>query len=110
VDERSLSQTAPHVLKGIELSVSGQKAQLRIEAEDSFPCKAFVLSNPPRLVIDLPGSWQKMHAPSVPANRLVKGVRIGIQEKGPRLVLDMDKAPSYEIGRPADGVVEIAIQ
>ncbi|MDR1359781.1 MAG: AMIN domain-containing protein [Deltaproteobacteria bacterium] len=107
---RTLSQTAPHALKNIELSVSGQKAQLRIEAEDPFPCRAFVLSDPPRQVIDLPGSWQKMRAPAVPANRLVKGVRIGIQDKGPRLVLDMDKAPSYEISRPADGVVEIAIQ
>jgi hypothetical protein len=61
-------------------------------------------------VIDLPGTWQKMRAPSVPANRVVKGVRIGIQERGPRLVLDMDKAPAYEIGRPADGMVEISIQ
>jgi hypothetical protein len=83
---------------------------LRIEAEDSFPCKAFVLSNPPRLVVDLPGTWQQMRAPSVPANRVVRGVRIGIQERGPRLVLDMEKAPNYEIARPAEGVVEISIQ
>jgi hypothetical protein len=110
VDEAQLSLTAPHALKDIELRVTGQKAQLRIEAEDSFPCKAFVLSDPPRLVIDLPGAWQKMRAPSVPANRVVRGVRIGIQDRGPRLVLDMEKMPSYEIGRPAYGVVEIAIQ
>ncbi|MDR2160937.1 MAG: AMIN domain-containing protein, partial [Desulfovibrio sp.] len=88
----------------------GQKVLLRIEAEDPFPCKAFILSNPPRLVVDLPGSWQKMRPPAVPSNRVVKGVRMGTQSTGPRLVLDMSNPPRYEISRPTDATVVIAVR
>jgi hypothetical protein len=79
----------PHSLRNISLSPSGQGLVLQIEADNPFPCNAFVLTEPNRLVVDLPGSWQGMRIPSIPENRLVKNARLGQQPAGPRLVLDL---------------------
>ena len=84
--------------------------QLRIEADTPFPCRAFVLNKPDRLVIDLPGSWKGMKAPSVPQNRLIKTVRVGSQPAGPRIVLDLESAPKAHKVQRNGNVVEIVVQ
>ena len=63
--------------------------QLQIEADGPFPCNAFILTGPDRLVVDLPGSWTGMRKPDTPQNTLIKNVRLGQQPTGPRLVLDL---------------------
>jgi len=62
---------------------------LQIEADSPFPSNVFVLTGPDRLVVDLPGSWQGMRIPSIPQNRLISNIRLGLQPAGPRLVLDL---------------------
>lgn len=89
VSEKSLSKTGSHSLRSIHLGFSGQQMQLRIEAGEPFPVKAFALTNPDRLVVDLPGTWKDMKAPSVPDNSIVSAIRLGQQPGGPRLVLDL---------------------
>jgi hypothetical protein len=84
-----LSDKASHALKNIAFSFSGQNLRLLIQADSPFPCKAFALTGPDRLVIDLPGTWKDMKAPVTPQNRLVRTVRLGAQPAGPRLVLDL---------------------
>ena len=89
VNEKSLSKTGTHSLRTIHLGFAGQQMQLRIEAGDPFPVKAFALTNPDRLVVDLPGTWKDMKAPNVPENSIVSKIRLGQQPGGPRLVLDL---------------------
>ena len=107
--EPVLSNTGTHVLADIGLHFSGQNMLLRIEADSPFPCKTFSLSKPDRLVIDLPGTWKNMKAPTVPQNRLIKNVRVGSQSAGPRIVLDLaTPLKSHKIQRTGK-VVEILI-
>ncbi len=72
---------------------------LRIESDNAFIGKTFVLPGPDRMVVDLGGEWKNVKAPSIPSNTLVKGVRIGKQNSGPRLVLDLTRPPkAHEAG------------
>ncbi len=106
-----LSLTATHSLKDIGLHFSGNKILLRITADGDFPAKSFVLSDPERLVVDLPGKWSNMKAPAVPKNLVVKNVRLGNQAAGPRLVLDL-AAPlkNRTVRRAGPGTVEILLE
>lgn len=105
-----LSNTGTHALKTINLAFAGQDMLLRIEAGDPFPCKTFVLTGPDRLVIDLPGTWKDMKAPSVPQNRLVNKARLGQQNSGPRLVLDLSgPLKGHKVERKGNAV-EILVQ
>lgn len=108
--EPALSDKAAHVLNDIGLHFAGQDMQLRIEADTPFPCRTFVLNSPDRLVIDLPGTWKGVKAPTVPQNRLVKAVRVGSQPNGPRIVLDLSAAPKGHKVQRNGNVVEILVQ
>lgn len=108
--EPSLSDKDPHTLRDIGLHFAGQDMQLRIEADSAFPCRTFVLNNPDRLVIDLPGSWKGVKAPVVPQNRLIKTIRVGSQPTGPRIVLDLAGAPKGHKVQRNGNVVEILVQ
>ena len=108
--EPALSDKGAHVLNDIGLHFSGQNMQLRIEADTPFPCRTFVLNSPDRLVIDLPGTWKGVKAPSVPQNRLIKAVRVGSQPNGPRIVLDLSAAPKGHKVQRNGNVVEILVQ
>ncbi len=111
VREENLSATASHTLRGISLHFADQKMLLRIEADGAFPIKAFFLPNPPRLVLDLPGKWSGMKAPTVPQNRVIKNVRLGSQPGGPRLVLDLnDPLKNRDIRRPSSSTVEVLVE
>lgn len=86
---KALSKTGAHALRSISLGFSGQQMLLRIEADNPFPVKTFALTGPDRLVVDLPGVWQGLKVPNVPANNVVSKARLGNQSAGPRLVLDL---------------------
>lgn len=81
---------------------------LRIEGDGPLPAKYFILSQPERLVVDLPGSWKELKNPPIPSNKLVKTIRIGRQGNADRLVLDLS-APvkKHELTRVNDSRVEI---
>ena len=108
--EPVLSDKDSHTLRDIGLHFAGQSMQLRIEADSPFPCRTFVLNNPDRLVVDLPGSWKGVKAPVVPQNRLVKTIRVGSQPSGPRIVLDLSAAPKGHKLQRNGNVVEIVVQ
>ena len=110
VKEPVLSDKASHVLKEAGLHFSGQGMQLRLEADTPFPCRTFVLNNPHRLVIDLPGSWKGMKTPSLPQNRLINKVRVGSQPAGPRIVLDLESAPKGHKVQRNGNIVEILVE
>lgn len=108
--EVELSPKGAHALRKIGLHFAQQGLLLRIEADSPFPCKTFVLDNPHRLVVDLPGSWKNVKSPSVPQNRLVKSVRVGAQPAGPRIVLDLTSLPKGHSVRRDGNIVEISVQ
>ena len=111
VREEDLSPTASHALRAIELRFADRKMLLRVEADGPFPVKTFALSEPDRLVIDLPGKWKDMKAPTVPANKVVKNVRLGAQPTGPRLVLDLHgPLKNRSVHRISPSIVEIIVE
>ena len=111
VREEDLSPTASHALRAVELRFADRKMLLRVEADGPFPVKTFALSEPDRLVIDLPGKWKDMKAPTVPANKVVKNVRLGAQPTGPRLVLDLHgPLKNRSVHRISPTIVEIIVE
>ncbi len=111
VNDAELSPSAAHALRDISVEVFEEQVIVRIEAEGPFPVKTFLLPNPNRLVVDLPGDWTNIKAPSVPQNRLIRSARLGSQSSGPRLVLDL-RAPltSRTVQRPDSNTVEITLE
>ena len=108
--QNQLSDKGTHSLKNLALQITGDKIRVRIEADDAFPCKSFILTGPDRLVIDLPGTWKGMKVPSVPQNDIVKTIRHGKQATGPRLVLDLSKTLKNHSVQRSGNVVEIVLQ
>ncbi|MDR1947472.1 MAG: AMIN domain-containing protein [Desulfovibrio sp.] len=104
------SDRGAHTLKNISLTFDGNDMRLLIEADNDFPCKTFALSEPDRLVIDLPGTWKGMKAPTVPGNRIIRKVRIGLQSAGPRLVLDLSSPLKNHRVERRGNMVEITVQ
>ncbi|MDR2124933.1 MAG: AMIN domain-containing protein [Desulfovibrio sp.] len=100
----------PHTLKNVSLTFAGNDMSLRLEADSAFPCKTFTLSGPDRLVIDLPGAWKGMKAPTVPGNRIVRKARVGLQSDGARLVLDLSSPLKKHKVEQNGNVVEILVQ
>lgn len=107
---QELSDKGTHALRNISLSSSGAAMQLRIEADGPFPYKSFALTGPDRLVVDLPGTWKGMKAPSVPGNDIVKNVRLGQQTAGPRLVLDLSGGLKTHSVERAGNVITVTVQ
>ena len=93
------------------LHFRGNGMVLRIEADAPFSYKTFALSSPDRYVVDLMGTWTNMHAPTIPANTLIKGVRVGKQASGPRLVLDIQRpSKKHSVTWISPMVLEIVIE
>jgi hypothetical protein len=108
--EEDLSESAAHSLKAVSLHFAGKNMKLRLEANNAFPCKSFVLTGPDRLVIDLPGKWSGMAVPQIPQNNLVKNARLGKQPAGPRLVLDLARPLRGHTVQRSYNVVEVLLQ
>ena len=106
----SLPKNGKHTMKALGLHFSGNSIYLRIEAGTAFPFKTFSLSGPDRLVVDLPGTWTGISAPSIPGNNLVTGARVGNQPAGPRLVLDLSRKVKTKVERISDTIVEITLE
>lgn len=99
------------VLKNIGLHFKEKGVVLRIEADGGFSYKTFVLPTPDRYVVDLGGSWSGMRVPVIPANNMVKSARVGSQAGGPRLVLDLQRAPKkHRVTWVAPTVLEIYME
>ena len=94
-------------LRGVALSSgpTGTRAELRLDAEAGY--QLIALSNPDRLVVDLPGSRLQPRLQLPAATGVVRAVRSGQPEPGTtRIVFDLSGAvtplkPHYEPG--ADG-------
>ena len=98
-------------LVNIGLHFKGNGMILRLEADAPFSYKTFALASPDRYVVDLVGAWNKMRAPTVPSNNMIKGARAGSQPGGPRLVLDMARAPKkHNVTWISPTVLEILIE
>lgn len=81
---------------------------LRIEGDGPLPAKYFILSQPERLVLDLPGAWKGLKRPDIPSNNLVKSARLGRQGNADRLVLDLAvPVKTHNLSRISDSKVEL---
>lgn len=99
------------VLKNIGLHFKDNGMALRIEADRRFSYKTFVLPSPDRYVIDLVGAWENLRVPKVPANRFVKSMRVGQQSGGPRMVMDLQRAPKkHNVVWLSPTILEIQIE
>lgn len=96
-------------IKDVRLSFSGTNGMvLRIEGDGPLPVKYFILSDPERLVIDLPGIWANLKTPAIPGNTLLKSARLGRQGNADRIVLDLQRSLSkHGINRLSDNAVEV---
>jgi hypothetical protein len=97
-------------LKNISLAFADSDMRLLIEADGAFPCKTFILSGPDRLVIDLPGAWKGMKAPTVPGNRIIRKARVGLQSGGARIVLDLNSPLKNHKVERRGNMVDILVQ
>nr|WP_245168277.1 AMIN domain-containing protein [Desulfobaculum xiamenense] len=57
--------------------------------------RSYLLADPPRLVVDLPGTWEYRGATRIPVDKgIVRAVRTGIHADKLRVVLDLTAPPS----------------
>ena len=92
-----------------------QKAEgtvLRIAAVKPFAHKAFSLTAPARLVLDLTGKWQKPEALTLAANAKIMKIRPGAHAERLRLVLDLKDANpgKYTVIRPTPAELLLTLQ
>lgn len=94
-----------HKMQSIKFEYQGSDMLLVMNADSQFEYKSFQLASPERLVVDVIGTWNGVDLPSVPSNRLIKGVRGGKTDRGYRIVLDLKETPKgYETKRDANKV------
>ena len=92
-------------MQSIKFEYQGSDMLLVMNADSQFEYKSFQLASPERLVVDVIGTWSGVDLPSVPSNRLIKGVRGGKTDRGYRIVLDLKETPKgYETKRDANKV------
>lgn len=86
------------VITSITVKRDGQGALLSIvTAEPIGRYKYFTLQGPPRLVIDLIGSWKMSSRPRVEDNLAVKDVRLGLHKEWRRVVVDLINPRKTEV-------------
>lgn len=87
----SRSKMEPHVFAGVSFSKDGGGIRMIVRSKDSIQAyHYFILSGPPRLVVDLEGRWAKPDAWNQPVdNEMVKSVRLWKYEDKLRLVCDL---------------------
>jgi type IV pilus assembly protein PilQ len=95
-----------HLLEEVTAESSTDGVAVRLLADGTISAKDFVLANPPRLVIDLPGVRNTVRRRVVPVTGgLVSRVRISQFQSAPdpvtRVVLDLTRPVSYSLH--ADG-------
>lgn len=76
----------------MRLEVGPRRLALRCIGDMPLKASYFVLTDPPRLVLDLRGDWA-LQLPRIPKNTLLKSFRRGKQEGRTRIVLDLFRVP-----------------
>ncbi len=87
------SQNTAKEVRKITVSTIGDGVTVRIDSVQRPDYTSLRLNNPERIVLDFEGIW-KVKAPGVPNNEFVSNVRIGVQKKGTRIVIDLKKSPA----------------
>ena len=106
----TLPPPAASLLLAVEVQSLGQGSLVHLQANGSIGAtESFVLENPDRLVVDLPGLTNAVKVGSVPVDdAMVKGVRIGAHPDKVRVVIDGGSASGGFAGRSikpsADGL------
>ncbi|MBD5641239.1 MAG: AMIN domain-containing protein [Desulfovibrio sp.] len=71
-------------------------ATVRIGGAGKLDYSSMTLTNPDRVVVDLPGNWKFPANPGVPKNDLVSAVRVGQSGDKTRVVIDL-KMPARKV-------------
>lgn len=89
-----LAQAAPAEISGARLWIAPDQTQLVMDANAPLEHKIFSVSDPNRLIIDIPDARVTGKLPlAEPADLLVKGVRSGLLDNGQlRIVIDLKQA------------------
>jgi hypothetical protein len=96
---------------GASLQLSGSGVLMRIRSAAPFTAKAFVLSSPDRLVVDLTGDFASLRPPVIPADIPVTGARLGNRPDARRLVLDLTRpVKNYTKVQVSDTLLEVYFQ
>lgn len=86
------AKAGARIVTAAVLTMDGDVVTLNLQGSDAIQGKAFMLTEPDRVVLDIEGDW-KVEVPRVPSNRMVKALRTGSQGKATRLVFDMKVKP-----------------
>ncbi|MEP6470829.1 MAG: AMIN domain-containing protein, partial [Acidobacteriota bacterium] len=91
-----------HLLEEVTAEPSGDSVSVRLLADGTIAARDFVLANPPRLVIDLPGVRNTVRRRVFPVTGgLVSRVRISQFQSAPdpvtRIVLDLTRPVPYSL-------------
>ena len=98
------------VITSAVLTMDGELVTLRLQGNAPLTGKAFTLTGPERVVLDLDGRWT-VEAPRVPSNRMVRALRVGNQENTTRLVFDMRvKVNKSAVSNPDATSLELSIR
>ena len=101
-------RTAMPVVIGVELSETSSRTRFLLELSDPIEVKTFSLSNPDRLVVDLPEVLWRVSSEARPlGNGAVRSYRYGLFRKGnSRFVIDLNSPAKFETPQllPPDGV------
>lgn len=100
---------AATALRSVSTSGSGSELQIALGADGVVDYKIFKLSNPLRLVVDMPGVHNKVKQPTLDlGDPFVKRVRVATFKSAPapvtRVVLDMDELVDHRVVRQRDGL------
>jgi len=78
-------------VRNIQLLDSPDSTRLVIDVGAQLPYSVFTLSNPDRVVVDLPSSSKPARLPAIQHGGLVKALRTGPRDGGLRIVLDTSR-------------------
>lgn len=85
-----------HAITRFVIYARDKGATVRLAGNGKLDYSSMNLSNPDRVVVDLPGVWKFPRHPGVPRNELVSAVRVGQSGDKTRVVIDL-KQPARKI-------------
>ncbi len=83
---------AAHTINRFVVYSRERGATVRIGGTSKLEYSSMTLTNPDRVVVDLPGNWKFPPNPGVPKNDLVSAVRVGKNGDKTRVVIDLKMA------------------
>lgn len=104
------AKAGARVVTAAVLTMDGDVVTLNLQGSGAMQGKAFMLTGPDRVVLDIEGEW-KVEIPRVPSNRMVKALRTGRQGTATRLVFDMKVKPArVNVAKPGADSLELTIR